>query len=65
MSSKRLVVGQSMENHITEFLSIVDRLRDLGEIYNNLISSLEMCSEAGLSIDLEKEKLVQDKTRTK
>ena len=31
MSSKRLVAGQSMENHITEFLSIVDRLLDLGE----------------------------------
>lgn len=31
MSSKRLVKGQSMDDHINEFLSIVDRLRDLGE----------------------------------
>ncbi|GBP07334.1 Copia protein [Eumeta japonica] len=31
MSSKRLVSGQSMENHINDFLSIADRLRDLGE----------------------------------
>lgn len=77
MSSKRLVSGQSMEDHIHEFLSIVDRLRDLGEKmeehkavafllgtlpddYNHLISSLEMRSEEDLTLDLVKEKLLQE-----
>ncbi|XP_061388193.1 uncharacterized protein LOC133323266 [Musca vetustissima] len=31
MPSKRLVSGECMEDHIHEFLSIVDRLRDLSE----------------------------------
>lgn len=77
MSSKRLAGGQTMEDHITEFLSIVDRLRDLGENieevkavafllgtlpedYNPLISSLEMRSEADLTIDLVRDKLLQE-----
>ena len=32
MSSMRLAHGKTMEDHINEFLTIVDRLRDLGEV---------------------------------
>lgn len=80
MSSMRFSGSRTMEDHIADFLSIVDRLRDLGETvedhkavafllgtlseeYNNVISSLEMRPEADLTLDLVKEKLLQEYKR--
>ncbi|XP_061395868.1 uncharacterized protein LOC133331495 [Musca vetustissima] len=80
LSTKRMQGGQAMEEHITEFMDIVDRLNDLGEEigehktvafllgslpeeYNSLVSSLEMRPENDLTVDLVKEKLLQEFTR--
>ena len=69
-----------MDNHIAEFLAIIDRLRDMGEEYkehkveafllgslvdncHTIVSALEVRSEEDLTLDMVKEKLLQEAKR--
>ncbi|KAI8126706.1 hypothetical protein CVS40_3317 [Lucilia cuprina] len=63
LTSKKLQDGESMEDHIADFLDIADRLQDMDEEFPEYYNALEVRPETDLTLDMVKEKLIQESKR--